>query len=482
MHTGNTTRFWTPRKLALGGKTLRSVSGLASVAALLVCAGRTPAQKMAYPIDQYVLPNGLRVILSEDHSVPTVAIVVAYDVGSRNEVKGRSGFAHLFEHMMFQGSEHVAKAQHSAIVEANGGLLNGFTREESTTYYETLPAEKLPVGLWLEADRMRSLAVTAVNLKNQQEVVKEEKRLSLDNQPYVTARYSRLPELAYGTWANQHPTIGSMEDLDAATLGDVQTFFKTYYAPNNALLIVAGDFNPSQARKLILDYFKEIPRQPQPPKVEVTEKPQTAEKREVYNDPLARLPGVSMAWHGPSLDHPDHFALDLLTEILFEGESSRAYQNLVKGSQTALSVTGGLAAHRGASLYTLFALHKPNVPSAEVEKAVYAQIDALKEKPPTSAEMERVKNRLRANRYRAAPFGTGTSLETALGRAIALADYTLFQGDPRLINTEIDRYMSVTPEQVQAAARKYFTPENRTVIEIRPGAAAPRPTSGGQAR
>ncbi len=443
--------------------------------ALLTATLTAAAQKAPrYPIEQFQLSNGMKVILSQDHSTPVVGLALAYDVGSRNEVKGRTGFAHLFEHMMFQGSAHVGKTEHMRYISAAGGVMNGFTREEDTTYIETVPAEKLPTILWLEADRMRSLAVTADNLKNQQDVVKEEKRLSFDNRAYANAIRVTLPELAYSNYANQHSVIGSMADLEAASLGDVQAFFKTYYAPNNATLVLVGDFDPKQARELVMHAFGDIPRQPAPMHTDLTEPAQTAEKRDTITDPLARLPALLMAWHGPSLGDPDTYALDILSSILFQGESSRGYQEIVKKRKLALAVQGGLQSERGPSLFSLTSIYPPNVKAADLEKAIYAQIEAVQQSAPSVDELNRIKTRLRAGRYTGGGGGFG-GLDTMLGRAIAIADFAVFEGDPNLVNTELERYMAVTPEQVQAVAKKYFTPQNRTVLEVKAGAGMPTP-------
>ena len=447
--------------------------------ALLAATVTATAQKAPhYPIEQFQLPNGMKVILSQDHSTPVVGLALAYNVGSRNEQQGRTGFAHLFEHMMFQGSDHVGKGEHPRIIGAAGGVMNGFTRAEDTTYVETVPAEKLPTILWLEADRMRSLAVTAENLKNQQEVVKEEKRLSFDNRAYSSAIAVRLPELAYSNYANQHSTIGSMADLDAASLSDVKSFFKTYYAPNNATLVLVGDFDPKQARELVTNAFKDIPKQPTPPKTDLTEPAQTAEKRAIMTDPLARLPGLMMAWHGPSLNDPDRYAVDILCDILFGGESSRGYQEIVKKRQLALQVQGGLQSQRGPSLINVISIYPPNVKEADLEQAITAQIEAIQQSAPSVDELNRIKTVQRAQRYARGVGGFG-GLDTMLGRAIAIADYAVFQGDPNLVNTEMEHYMAVTPEQVQAVAKKYFTPQNRSVLEVKAGAGAPTPGPGG---
>ncbi|MCW3097599.1 MAG: Peptidase [Chthonomonadaceae bacterium] len=448
--------------------------------ALLAATVTATAQKAPhYPIEQFQLPNGMKVILSQDHSTPVVGLALAYDVGSRNELQGHTGFAHLFEHMMFQGSAHVGKGEHPRIIGAAGGVMNGFTRAEDTTYIETVPAEKLPTILWLEADRMRSLAVTSDNLKNQQEVVKEEKRLSFDNRAYSNAISVRLPELAYSNYANQHSTIGSMADLDAASLSDVQSFFKTYYAPNNATLVLVGDFDPKQARDLVTRAFSDIPKQPTPPKPDLTEPTQTAEKRATMTDPLARLPGLMMAWHGPSLNNPETYAVDILCDILFGGDSSRGYQEIVKKRKLALQVQGRLQSQRGPSLIGLISIYPPNVKEADLEQAIYAQIEAIQQSVPSVDELNRIKTRLRAQRYSGGVGGFG-GLDTMLGRAILIADYAVFQGDPNLVNTELERYMAVTPEQVQAVAKKYFTPQNRSVLEVQAGAGAPTSAPGGK--
>src|SRR4051812_32316050 len=247
------------------------------------------------PVEQFTLDNGLRVILSEDHAVPVVSVAVYFDVGSRNEREGRTGFAHLFEHMMFQGSENVPKAGHFQYIFNNGGTMNGTTSSERTNYYETLPANQLPLALWLESDRMRSLKVTQENLDNQRDAVKEEKRLNYNNRPYSNA-FLRLNELVYRNPANAHSTIGSMEDLDAATVEDVQEFFRVYYAPNNAVVTICGDFDSAEARTLVERYFASIPSQAPPPPVDVSEPEEVAARAELYKDPFAQLPAIMLGW------------------------------------------------------------------------------------------------------------------------------------------------------------------------------------------
>src|SRR6266852_3044870 len=282
------------------------------------------------PIEQFTLDNGLRVVLNEDHSVPVVSVAVYYDVGSRNEREGRTGFAHLFEHMMFQGSENVPKAAHFQYISNAGGTMNGTTSSERTNYFETLPANQLPLALWLESDRMRSLNVTQENLDNQREAVKEEKRLRYDNQPYVNG-FLRLFEMSFKNPANAHSTIGSMEDLDGATVEDIRECFGIYYAPNNAVLSIAGDFDQKETRQLIDKYFATIPRQPPPPPVDVAEPTEVAQNQDTFIDKLAPVPEFALGWKILPRRTPEFFALSLASNLLFEGESARLYQKLVKG-------------------------------------------------------------------------------------------------------------------------------------------------------
>ncbi|HET8780889.1 MAG TPA: pitrilysin family protein, partial [Pyrinomonadaceae bacterium] len=299
-------------------------------------------------IEEMTLANGLRVVFSPDRAMPVVSIAVYYDVGSRNEKEGRTGFAHLFEHMMFQGSENVPKAAHFQYIFNAGGTMNGTTSTERTNYFETLPSNYLPLALWLESDRMRSLKVTQENLDNQRSAVQEEKRLRYDNQPYVTA-FLRMNELIFVNPANAHSTIGSMEDLDAATIDDVREFFRIYYAPNNAVISIVGDFDSAEARALVEKYFASIPAQPVPPGVDVSEPENVAIRDEVFSDPLAPAPAFVLGWKVPARRTREFYALSLGGTLLFEGDSSRLYQNLVKGDESVISIEGGLDERRGPS-------------------------------------------------------------------------------------------------------------------------------------
>ncbi|MCS7273752.1 MAG: insulinase family protein [Fimbriimonadales bacterium] len=426
--------------------------------------------------ETYTLPNGLQVILSPYAVAPTVAVLVLYKVGSVNEPRGRTGFAHLFEHMMFQGSENVPREMHFKYVEANGGVLNGFTSQDLTVYFELLPASKLPLGLWLESDRMRALQVTQENLDNQRAVVKEERRLSIDNQPYARA-LERLREIAYDNFANQHSVIGSMEDLDNATLEDVQAFFRTYYAPNNAVLVIAGDYEADTARAWIERYFADIPPQPAPPTVDVSE-PDREERREVFVDTLASVPALALAWKIPPRSTLENDALQIAGDVLVSGRASRLYQRLIKQEQVAVSVSGGAEARPAPSLFRLFVLHHPHVPPERVEAIIYEEIARLAEQGVSERELERVRAQILAQRW-------GDNLyygmQSPLGRALGLAYFAAFEGDPEGVNRALERLLQITPANVQHAVQQYLnTTRNRTVMHIQAGAShqGGTPTNG----
>ena len=437
----------------------------ALIAGASLPAARAQSFKVAFT--EFRLDNGLRVVLSEDHAAPVVAVVIYYDVGSRNEVRGRTGFAHLFEHMMFQGSENVGKAEHFKYVESNGGIIQGSTHSDHTGYYEFLPSNQLELALWLESDRMRSLKITPENLKNQQEAVKEEKRSSYDNQPYWPALI-KMDEMVFQNWANAHSSIGSMEDLDAANISDVQSFFDTYYAPNNAVLVIAGDIDAPRAEALVRKYFNSIPRRNAPPPVDVSEPPEVASRKAVADDAHAQMPAIAIAWKIPARRTPDFYAIALLKSILFDGESARLYQKLIKDKAVSLEVSGTLEERRGPGQLALFSIHKPDVKSEQVQAIVEAEIERVKNEGVSIEELIKVKNQYRLGQFLSGSEGEYTSLQTPLGRALALAEFTTFDGDPSLINTELDRYLAVTPQQVRDAARRYFDMANAAVLYIRP--------------
>src|SRR5215467_11593670 len=299
---------------------------------------------------EFKLNNGLRVILAEDHSAPTYSICVTYNVGSRDERPGRTGFAHLFEHMLFQGSENVGKGEHFILIQNNGGSANGTTNADRTNYFQTLPANQLELGLFLEADRMRSLKINQANFDNQRQTVQEERRQSYDNRPYGKS-YEAVTETTYDNFAYKHSTIGSMEDLNAATVRDAAEFFHTYYAPNNAVLSLVGDFNTDVALKLVKKYFESISSQPPPPAVDTSEPEQKGERRKSMEDAFAQAPRIDIVYKVPPGNAPDSYALKVLGEVLSGGLSARLHQKLVKEREMALSVSAGPDERRGPSLF-----------------------------------------------------------------------------------------------------------------------------------
>ena len=315
------------------------------------------------------LKNGLRVIISEDHSAPLFSIVVNYNVGSRDERKGRTGFAHLFEHMMFKGSENVGQNEHPYLTFMNGGDMNATTSKDRTMYYETLPANQLDLALFLEADRMRSLAITKENLDNQINAVQEERRLGVDNQPYGKTSEAR-DELAYENFAYEHSVIGSMADLSAASVADVAAFFKTYYAPNNAVVAIVGDVDTKATLAKMEKFFGGIARQPAPPTVDMTEPAQEAERRLTLEDPLARLSRIDMAYKIPSGSSPDSDVLSVLGSILSSGRSSRFYESIVRQKQLATTANAGAGETRGPGLFGIVAMAAPGKTLPDVEAGI----------------------------------------------------------------------------------------------------------------
>jgi zinc protease len=419
----------------------------------------TGAQEVKIPIEQYTLKNGLRVVLSEDHAAPTVSLCVTYDVGSRNELAGHTGFAHLFEHMMFQGSQNVGKGEHLILVRVNGGDVNGTTSDDSTNYYERVPANQLDMALFLESDRMRALRITQANLDNQRNTVQEERRLRMDNQPYGKTN-EILEDLAYDNFAYKHSTMGSMEDLNAASVEDVAQFFKTYYAPDNAVLALVGDFKSAETLEKIKKYFEDIPRQPAPPSVDMAEPAQTAERRTVVEDSFARLPRLDIVYKTVPANTPDFYALDMLGDILFGGPSSRLYQKLVKEKAVALQVAGGVDFRRGPALFQAFALLKPGQDSSEVEKLIYDEFERVEKDGVTPAEMQKVliQDRL----------GQAESMISTMSRARTIGQYAVYFHDPDLINTLLAKYSEITPSDIQRVARQYLGATERTVVLTNP--------------
>jgi predicted Zn-dependent peptidase len=435
--------------------------------AVLVTAGVNAQTAQPKPIritfKEFKLKNGLRVILAEDHAAPTYSICVTYNVGSRDERPGRTGFAHLFEHMMFQGSENVGKGEHFILIENNGGGMNGTTNADRTNYFETLPANQLELGLFLEADRMRSLVINQANLDNQRHAVQEERRLRVDNQPYGKT-FEAILETAYDNFAYKHSTIGSMEDLNAATLEDVAQFFKTYYAPNNAVLTLVGDFKTEEALAKVRKYFEGIPSQPPPREPDMAEPEQKGERRRKLEDAFARTPRLDIVYKIPPGNTPDWYAMDVLGDVLSGGQSSRLYQKLVKERQVAVAVFGGAQERRGPSLWSVTVMARPGRDLGEIEKLVYEEIERAKNEPVADWELEKVRMQLRRQRAQA--------LRSTLFRSILLGQYAVYYNDPGLVNTIEERINRVTKGDLQRVAQTYLKETNRTVVITVPKAAA----------
>jgi len=414
------------------------------------------------------LENGLRVIIVADHFAPVVSAALTYNTGSRNEKPGRTGFAHLFEHMMFQGSTNVGKGEHMLLIQNYGGTLNGSTNNDQTNYFEELPKNQLDMALFLEADRMRGLNITPANLDNQRNAVQEERRLRLDNQPYGKSA-EELESMAYDNFPYHHSVIGSMEDLNAASLDDVKDFFRVYYAPNNAVLVVVGDIEPRDALVKVKKYFGDIPRQPAPPAVNITEPDHEKERRKTLEDQLARLPRYQAVYNVPPGNTPDSYALQVLAGVLSTGRSSRFYQHLVSDKQLAVNVFAFNQGRRGPGLFSVTATPRPGVKVEDLEKAVDEEIEAVKKDGITAQELEKVRTQILRQQIQ--------TRSSSLFLATSIGSYTVYYNEPGLVNTAYGKLSAVTAEQVQQAARKYLVPAHRSVVITmpagRPAAAAP---------
>jgi predicted Zn-dependent peptidase len=439
------------------------------ICALVVVPGQAQtARNVRVDFKETTLKNGLRVITVEDHSAPVVAISVTYNVGSRDERKGRTGFAHLFEHMMFKGSENVGSGEHFMLVFNNGGTMNGTTNEDRTNYFEALPSNQLDLALFLEADRMKSLAITKENLDNQRNAVQEERRLGVDNQPYGKSQEMHQ-EMMYDNFAYKHSVIGSMDDLNAATVEDVAAFFKLYYAPNNAVLVLVGDFNTNEALAKIRASFESIPRQENPPAVDMTEPQQKAERRASVDDQLARAPRIDMGYKAVQGNTADFYALQVLAAALQSGQSSRLYQKLVKEKEMVTGVGGFMDEKRGIGGFYTNATLRPGVKTEDVEAIIYAEIERLKKEPIADWELQKAKNTTRRN------FING--LQSSLNRAVTMGQYTVYYNEPGLINSRLDKVAAVTKEDVMRVANKYLVNTNRTIVVTMPKPKAKSATS-----
>ncbi len=422
------------------------------------------------PVESSTLANGLRVIVSPDRTAPVVTVGVYYKIGFRLEPRGRSGFAHLFEHMMFQGSENAGKMVHIKLVNAAGGTLNGSTHYDVTNYYEAVPSNALERVLWLEADRMRALKVDEENLRNQRDVVKEEVRVNVFNQPYGGFPWLDLPPVAYRSWPNAHNFYGDFADLDAATLGDVQSFFKTYYTPNNAVLLILGDVKPEEGFAFAHRYFDDIPAGKLPPPVDASEPPQTEERRGEVEEKFGTLPGLAIGYHAPERNTPDWHALAMADLALHGGRAGRIYRTLVLEKQIAVDTEGGIFYpngdmfdYNGPALMVTRIFHRPEHSPGQTIAAYDEVIGEVQAKPLGEEELEQVKVKFRSDYISALEGGMGSYMPR-FGLMHYLACFTLFDNDPQRVNTALDGFLRVTPQEAQAAAQKYLVPRNRAIL------------------
>jgi predicted Zn-dependent peptidase len=434
------------------------------VLTILLTAATASAKTVNVPVEYYRLPNGLKVVISEAHTAPTVTVAVYYGIGFRVEPKGQTGFAHLFEHMMFQGSTNVKKMEHAKIVEANGGNLNGSTRLDFTNYYQTLPSDRVETALWLESDRMRALDVSDENLKNQQNVVSEEVRSAVLNQPYALFEWLDIWQNANQNWFNAHNFYGDLHDIEAATIANVRQFFKTYYAPNNAVLTIVGDVDPLAVKPMVQKYFADILLQSVPEHPDINEAQQSQEKRLKQTDKLASVPALAFGYHLPDQESPDYPAMVLLDLILQGDDSSRFYQRLVKEKTISIDWSGGINFelgnafdYNGPMLLVSRTTYKPGHSGDQILEEVDAVVRDIQEHGVTPKELHDAKVRFRSNFY--------DQLEATFGKANLLASFALFNDDPTRINRVVDAYQTVTAEQLQSVATKYLVATNRTAID-----------------
>jgi zinc protease len=405
------------------------------------------------------LPNGLRVILSEDHSTPIVHVSLWYHVGSKNEKKGRTGFAHLFEHMMFKGSKNVEPEAHTSIIASVGGQSNAYTNEDTTVFWQTLPAQFTPLALWLEADRMATLRIDEEAFRREREVVKEERRMRVENQPY-----GRLNEIVYDhaftAHPYKHPTIGSIADLEAASIEDVRGFHRTYYVPENATLTVVGDFDTPQVLQLVNQYFARVPKAARPVPRDIAKEPAWTKERRVTIDESWPLPAVVVAHHITYDGHPDSYPLHIASKILSDGQSARITRELVYNKRLALTAFGQGNITEDPNLFFAVAIVQPGRTVAEAEKALVAELEKLKNEPVSPHELQRSKNQFARDYI----IGRESNQE----KALHLAHAAVIHNDITTADGEFEIFMNVSAADVQRVAKTYFTPENRLILTIMP--------------
>jgi zinc protease len=473
-HPGTMRMIWT-------GAAMTALALAPLRAAAQNTAPRTPPPGGAYdvPVDYRTLPNGLRVVLARDTTAPTVTVAVYYHIGFRVEPRDRTGFAHLFEHLMFQGSQNLGKLQFVKLVQSNGGVLNGSTRFDFTNYFEIVPANTLEMFLWAEADRMRSLAITQENLTNQQGVVKSEVRVNVLNTPYGGFPWLDMPQYANTNWYNAHNFYGDLRDIDAATLTDAEAFHHTYYSPGNAVLVVTGDIDRATTWKWVEKYFAPIPAVALPKRPDLTEPRQEKPIRASKDDTLATRPALAFAYHMPPRNTPEYYAMGLIDQILLQGHDSWLYQALVqRGGYTGdinggINLLGNMFDYEGPMLWMASLYHDASHSPDEILKVADATIDSLARTPIDAATLARAQVKERAALYNILGgriFG--------FGRADLLASFALFDNDPARINTLERSFRAVTPALIQKTAREYLRPGNQTVLTIVAKGKAPNATTG----
>lgn len=430
----------------------------------------TESMEFQVPVEYYTLDNGLKVTLSPNQVSPTVVVGVYYNIGFRNEPKDRTGFAHLFEHMMFQGSENLGKMEFVNLISNNGGILNGSTRFDFTNYFEVVPAHKLETILWAEADRMKGLAITQENLTNQQGVVKNEVKVNVLNQPYGGFPWLDMPQYANENWYNAHNFYGDLEDLDAASLVDVQAFFDQYYTPNNAALAIVGDFDIDEAKALVEKYFGAIPSRELPPQPDLTEPKQTAEKRFTKPDPLAPRPGIALAYHMPERNTPEYYAMGLLDQILVSGNDSKLYQSLVQDNGYTANVGGGINYLLG-NMYNyngpMLWMFNLNYDATLNPDSIIARVDEVIASLQTEEGLNDEHLEIALVKQRSSLYDMIAQF-SGFGLLDLLCSFALFDDNPSRVNELEKEFKKVDLELLRETARTYLVPSNRTILITEP--------------
>jgi zinc protease len=441
---------------------LRRLSGIVvALGCLLVAGPLTSAANRPPKLDYTMttLPNGLKVVMHEDHSTPIVHAEIWYHVGSKNEKPGRTGFAHLFEHMMFKGSKNVEPEGHPSWISSVGGQSNAYTNEDATVFWQTFPAQYLPLVLWLEADRMATLRIDEEVFKTEREVVKEERRMRFENQPYGRLN-EIIYDLAFTTHPYKHSVIGSMKDLEAASIQDVREFFETYYVPGNATLVLAGDFDPKEALALVERYLGRVPKADKPVPRDIPKEPPQTKERRVTVEESWPLPAVVVAHHITFDGHPDSYPLHVASKVLSDGQSSRIYRKLVYDQRLALAAFGGGNIIEHPNLFYAVAIVQPGKTPQEATDALIAELDRLRNEPISAAELQQAKNQFARDYI--------FSRESVKDKAQTLGHAAVLHDDIKTADGEFDIFMNMTAADVQRVARTYFTPENRLVVTIVP--------------